>query len=242
MERTATRGESIVNPPFDIMVVVAHPDDAEFGAAGSVARWTAMGKSVIYVVCTNGDKGTTDRSLNPDELSRIRMAEQREAARRLGVGEVTFLGLPDQQMEETPAFRETIVRLIRRHRPNIVITSDPYRRYLWHRDHRIVGQVVADALFPYARDHMAYPEMLSEGLEPHKVKEALFFGAEEINHRIDISETFPDKLAALQCHESQVRELKVEDLENWLRQRCRKAAEGTPYTLAEAFYRVQMPD
>ncbi|MCG6893257.1 MAG: PIG-L family deacetylase [Desulfobacteraceae bacterium] len=231
-----------MSQPFDIMVVVAHPDDAEFGAAGTVARWTADGKSVIYVVCTNGDKGTTDRRLAPDELSRIRMAEQREAAHRIGVGEVTFLGMPDQQLEETSEFRETIVRLIRTHRPDIVITSDPYRRYLWHRDHRIVGQVVADAMFPYARDHMAYPEMLAEGLEPHKVKEALFFGAEEINHRIDISETFPDKLAALQCHESQVRELNVEDLENWLRQRCRKAAEGTPYMLAEAFYRVQMPD
>lgn len=231
-----------MSKPYDIMVIVAHPDDAEFGAAGSVARWTGEGKSVIYVVCTNGDKGTTDRSLEPAELSRIRMQEQREAAVRLGVGEVTFLGMPDQHLEDTPEFRECIVRLIRTHRPDVVVTSDPYRRYLWHRDHRVVGQVVADALFPYARDHMAYPEMLSEGLEPHKVKEALFFGAEENNHRVDITETFSAKLAALRCHESQVRELKVEDLENWLRERCRKAAENTPFPLAEAFHRVSLPD
>ena len=121
--------------------------------------------------------------------------------------------MPDQQVEETPVFRETLVRLIRIHRPDIVVSSDPYRRYLWHRDHRIVGQVVMDALFPYARDHMAYPDMLAEGLEPHKVREALFFGTEDVNHHIDISESFDRKLAALECHKSQVRELKVGNLE-----------------------------
>ena len=228
--------------PFDIMVIIAHPDDAEFSAAGSVARWTGEGKSVIYVVCTNGDKGTSDRSLTLERLSRIRQQEQRDAARRLRVGEVTFLGLPDQQLEETPAFRETLVRLIRTYRPATLVSSDPYRRYLWHRDHRIVGQVVMDAVFPYARDHMAYPAMLTEGLEPHKVKEVLFFGAEELNHHIDISETFALKLAALACHQSQVQALKVDNLETWLRQRCQQMAEGTPYALAEAFHRVQLPD
>lgn len=225
----------------DILVVIAHPDDAEFGAAGSVAGWVADGKSVAYVLCTNGDKGTSDRTLTGEELTRIRQQEQREAARLLGVTDVVFLGMADQQLEETPAFREEIVRQIRRFRPQIVISSDPYRRYLWHRDHRIVGQVVMDALFPYARDHMAYPQMLGEGLEPHKVKEVLFFGAEEINYHIDIEETFPKKLAALKCHASQVKELNVGDLELFLQKRCQRMAEGTAFALAEAFHRVKLP-
>ena len=225
----------------DIMVIIAHPDDAEFGAAGSIARWIAEGKSVVYVLCTNGDKGTSDRTVTALELARIRQQEQREAARLLGVREVIFLGKPDQQLEETPAFREEIVRLIRRLQPQIVLSSDPYRRYLWHRDHRIVGQVVMDALFPYARDHLAYPQMLAESLEPHKVKEVLFFGAEEINYHVDISETFTQKLAALKCHASQIKELNVGDLELWLQKRCQKMAKGTGFELAEAFHRVKFP-
>lgn len=225
----------------DIMVVVAHPDDAEFGAAGSVARWVADGKSVVYVVCTNGDKGTSDRAMTAEKLGVIRQQEQQEAANLLGVREVVFLGMEDQQLEETPAFREEIVRLLRRFRPQVVLSSDPYRRYLWHRDHRIVGQVVMDALFPYARDHMAYPAMLAEGLEPHKVREAFFFGAEDVNYHIDISETFAQKVAALECHSSQVKELKVGNLNSWLRKRCESMAEGSPFTLAEAFHRVKLP-
>ena len=227
---------------YDVMIIVAHPDDAEFGVAGSVAQWTSEGKSIIYVLCTNGDKGTSDRNMAPEQLAVIRQQEQREAALQVGVEKVIFLNLPDQQLEDTPAFRESIVRLIRRYRPQLVASSDPYRRYLWHRDHRIVGQVVMDAAFPYARDHMAYPQMLGEGLEPHKIGELLFFGAEDVNHHIDISASFSKKLAALQCHKSQVKELKVGNLETWLKKRCEKMAEGTPYQLAEAFHRVRMPD
>lgn len=224
------------------MVIFAHADDAEFGVAGSVALWKTQGKSIIYVLCTNGDKGTSDRNMTPANLAQIRQEEQRAAALRVGVEDVVFLGLPDQQLEDTPAFREDIVRLIRQYQPDVVVSSDPYRRYLWHRDHRVIGQVVMDAAFPYARDHMAYPQMLAEGLEPHKIKELLFFGAEETNHHVDITETFDDKLAALKCHESQVRELKVGNLETWLKKRCIKMAEGTPHQLAEAFHRVQMPE
>ncbi len=226
---------------YDIMVIVAHPDDAEFGIAGTVAGWIGAGKSVIYVVCTNGEKGTTDRSLVPEKLAAIRQQEQRNAAAKLGVDEVVFLNMPDQQLEDTPQFREEIVRLVRMHRPDTVASSDPYRRYVWHRDHRIVGQVVLDAAFPYARDHLAYPEMLSEGYEPHKIKELLFFGAENVNHHVDITQTFPQKLAALQCHESQVKEFNIDNLESWLKKRCQKMAENSDFELAEAFHRVHMP-
>lgn len=226
---------------IDALVIAAHPDDAEFGVAGTVARWTQDGRSVCYVVCTSGDKGTSDRSLASEQLVKIREEEQRKAARLLGVEHVVFLRYPDQSLEDTPEFRKEIVRQIRIYRPDIVATSDPYRRYIWHRDHRIVGQVVLDAVYPYARDHLAYPDLLDQELHPHKVREVWFWGADEINHRIDITETFENKLAALQCHASQIREFRNPDLENWLRRRCREMAADQPFQLAEGFQRVVVP-
>jgi LmbE family N-acetylglucosaminyl deacetylase len=225
----------------DVMVISAHPDDAEFGAAGTVGRWTRAGMHVVYVICTRGEKGTSDPSVTPESLAAIREKEQRAAADVLGVEEVIFMDYPDQGLEDTPSFRKQIVRGIRRYRPRIVATSDPYRRYIWHRDHRIVGQVTLDAVFPYARDHHAYPDLIEEGLLPHKVKEVLFWATEDVNHRSDITNTFDLKLAALRCHASQVKELQIPDLEMWLRQRCREMAEGENFELAEAFHRVDTP-
>jgi LmbE family N-acetylglucosaminyl deacetylase len=222
-------------------VISAHPDDSEFGAAGTVAKWTGEGKRVVYAVCTSGDKGTSDRSLTPEALSRLREKEQMAAAERLGVHEVVLLKYADQCLEETPEFRKRIVRLLRMYRPDIVVTSDPYRRYVWHRDHRIAGQVVMDAVFPYARDHLAYPDLLSEGLEPHKVKEVWFWGSEDINYRSDITETFAVKLDALRCHESQVSQFSDPGLEDRIRRRCRDMAGGEAFELAEAFHRVILP-
>lgn len=224
----------------DVMVVSPHPDDAEFGVAGSVARWTKEGRQIIYAICTNGDKGTSDRSLKPEHLAEIREKEQTAAAQILGVREVMFLRYPDQGLEDTPEFRKEIVRLIRLYRPKIVATSDPYRRYFWHRDHRIAGQVTLDAVFPYARDHLAYPDLLDEGLEPHKVEEMLFWASEEINFRVDVTDSFDLKIAALRCHESQLREFGDLDVEDWLRQRCREMAEGEDFELAEGFHRVEI--
>jgi LmbE family N-acetylglucosaminyl deacetylase len=226
--------------PADILLVVAHPDDAEFGAGGTVARWVREGRQVSYVVCTSGEKGTQDRSINPRRLAEIREEEQQAAAKLLGVREVLFLRLPDQGLEDTAEFRKMIVRAIRTHRPATVVTSDPYRRYVWHRDHRIVGQVTLDAVFPFSRDHLAYPDLIEEGLEPHKVGEMLFFGSEDINYRSDISGTFDLKVAALRCHESQMRELAVPDLEAWIREWSCSMAEGAGCELAEAFHRIEI--
>ena len=224
----------------DALVIAAHPDDAEFGAAGTVARWTREGKQVVYLVCTSGEKGTADRTMEPLRLARIREGEQEAAARLLGVREVEFLRLPDQGLEDTPEFRKMIVRAIRICRPVTVVTSDPYRRYIWHRDHRIVGQVTLDAVFPFARDHLAYPDLLDEGLEPHKVREMLLFGSEDVNFRSDITATFDMKVAALRCHESQIRELGRPDLEAWVREWNCSMAEGTECELAEAFHRIEI--
>jgi LmbE family N-acetylglucosaminyl deacetylase len=221
-------------------VVTPHPDDAEFGVAGTVAKWTREGKQVVYVVCTNGNKGTSDPDVKPDELAKIRQNEQRAAAEILGVREVVFLENQDQGLEDTPEFRKQIVRMIRRYRPETVVTADPYRRYIWHRDHRIAGQVTIDAVFPYARDHLAYPDLLEEGLQPHKVREMLFWASENINFRSDVTATFDLKLAALQCHKSQVNSMRFSDLEDWLRKRCKDLAEGEDFELAEAFHREEI--
>ena len=224
----------------DILVIAAHPDDAEFGAAGTIARWVKEGRQVVYVVCTSGEKGTSDRTMSPELLARKRETEQESAARLLGVREVIFLRLPDQGLEDTAEFRKMIVRAIRAYRPGTIVTSDPYRRYVWHRDHRITGQVTLDAVFPFARDHLSYPDLLEEGLEPHKVTEMLLFGSEDINYRSDITTTFDLKVAALRCHESQMKELEIPDIEAWVREWSCSMAEGVGCELAEAFHRIEI--
>ena len=224
----------------DVLVVTPHPDDAEFGVGGTVVHWVRQGKEVVYIVCTNGDKGTDDARVKPDELAGIRQKEQLKAAKILGVKEVVFLGHPDQGLEDTPEFRKEIVRLIRIYRPDIIVTSDPYRRYIWHRDHRIVGQVTLDAVFPYARDIWAYPDLLEEGLEPHRVKEIWFWASEDVNHRFDITQTFNLKLKALRSHKSQIKETFVAEMEKWLCERARSMAEGEKFKLAEGFHRAEI--
>jgi LmbE family N-acetylglucosaminyl deacetylase len=224
----------------NVMVVTPHPDDAEYGVAGTVVRWVGEGKEVIYVVCTNGDKGTSDIKVKPEELAKTREEEQIAAADLLGVGEVIFLRHTDQGLEDTSEFRKEIVRLIRLCQPETVVTADPYRRYLWHRDHRIAGQVTLDAIFPYARDHLSYPDLMKEGLYPHKVKEVLLWGTEDVNHRSDITETFHVKLTALRCHKSQVGHIPPQELEERLRERHQLFAQGEDFQLAEAFHRVEI--
>ena len=222
------------------MVVTPHPDDAEFGVAGTVVKWVREGKSVIYVVCTNGEKGTSDINMKPAKLAKIREQEQLAAAKVLGVREVIFLRYPDQSLEDTPEFRKEIVRLIRMYHPETVVTANPYRRYIWHRDHRIVGQVTLDAIFPYARDHLAYPDLLEEGLQPHKVKEVLLWASQEdVNYCSDITDTFDIKMAALHCHKSQVGD-NFPEMEKQLRDRAKRMSGNQPYELAEAFHRVEI--
>ena len=222
------------------MIVTPHPDDAEFGVAGTVARWTREGKNVVYVVTTNGDKGTSDINMKPEVLVKIREQEQLAATKVLGVKEVVFLGYPDQGLEDTPEFRKEIVRQIRRYRPETVVTADLYRRFIWHRDHRITSRVTLDAIFPYARDILSYPDLLKEGLQPHKVREVLLWGSEEPNYFSDITDTFDIKVAALRCHKSQVGSSLAADLEERLRERAKEMAKGTGYGLAEAFYRHEI--
>ena len=227
--------------PCDVLALAAHPDDTEFGAAGTVIRWVDEGQEVVSAIATNGDKGTSDPRLTPARLAEIRQAEQVRAAKTIGVREVVYMGYPDQGLEENAALRRDVVRLLRLYRPRILVTSDPHRRYLWHRDHRIIGQVAMDAVFPYARDHLAYPDLLDAGLAPHKVAEIYFWGTEDINYRADITAFFDRKIAALRCHASQMKEFRHSDPVAWLRERCREMAAGTDFELAEGFHRVGLP-
>lgn len=222
------------------MVIAPHPDDPEFGIAGTVARWVEEGKNVVYIICTNGNKGTDDISLQPSQLAEIRRKEQLAAAETLGVKKVVFLGHDDQSLEDTAEFRKELVKAIRTYKPSIVAAPDPYRRYIWHRDHRITGQVVLDAVFPYARDIWAYPDLTDSGYQPHKVKEILFWGAEQPNYFSDISHSFEKKMEALRCHTSQVGKFSREREEAY-KNVLASYGKQQGYDFAEAFYRVEIP-
>jgi LmbE family N-acetylglucosaminyl deacetylase len=224
--------------PAQVIAVIPHPDDAESRMAGTVARWAREGKDIIYVVCTNGDKGTSDPNMKPEELARTREQEQLAAARLLGVREVIFLRYPDQALEDTPEFRKEIVRLIRKYEPDTVVTVDPYRGHLDHRDHRITARVTLDAVFPYAAEAHSYPDLLEQGLPPHRVKEVWFCGTGDPNYYIDIADTIDIKVAALRCHRSQVGDRP--EIAEWMRRQAKMSAEGQDYELAEAFHREEM--
>ncbi len=224
--------------PAQVIVVIPHPDDAESRMAGTVARWVREGKNIVYVVCTNGDKGTSDPNMKPEELARIREREQLAAAKLLGVREVVFLRYPDQGLEDTSEFRKEIVRLIRMYKPETVVTVDPYRGYLNHRDHRITARVTLDAVFPYAGNAYSYPDLLQQGLKPYRLKEMLFCGTENPNYYVDITDTIDVKIAALRCHKSQIGD--GPQAAEWMRQWAKTSAEGQDYELGEAFHREEV--
>jgi LmbE family N-acetylglucosaminyl deacetylase len=157
----------------------------------------------------------------------------------LGVQETVFLGYPDQELEDDHPLRRDLVRVIRRFKPQVVATTDPHRKYMWHRDHRVTGLVTLDAVFPFARGHLSYPELIEEGLEPHTVEEMWFWGADELNLRLDITATLETKLAALACHKSQIGDLAPE-LKERILDYARWNARGESFEWAEAFHRIEM--
>ena len=225
----------------DVLVIMAHPDDPEFAAGATIARLAKEGKRVVYVICTAGDKGSSDRTMTPARLIEIRMAEQRAAAAVLGVADVLFLDHPDQALEADAELRKELVRVIREYRPSLVITHSPYQRYIWwHRDHRQCGEAVMDAVFPYARDHMAYPDLLAKGFEPHKVDEVWLAGAEDANYKSDIVATFGLKVDAIKCHKSQIEADFLARIDRVKARAC-AAAEGEAFFMAEAFKKVDIP-
>ena len=235
--------------PERALVVIPHPDDAEVWAGGTIARWVRGGSEVHYVLCTDGSKGTDDPEIDPTELAATRSREQLAAADILGIKNVVLLGRPDGELEDTSDFRRDLVRQIRIVQPDVVLTSEPYRRNMqWHRDHRIAGQVALDAVFPYARDHLHFGELFAnEGIEPHKTATIMFWGSENPNTFVDIADDFDAKMDAVMAHRTQARQRTREELEGFMRARAKEAAAaGNDYpdeefsglTLAEAFRRV----
>lgn len=231
------------------LVVVAHPDDADFGVAGTAARLVRDGNQVYYLVLTSGDAGTEDSQQDPEELVRMREEEQDAAGRILGLTGTHYFRLPDGELEPTLALRKRIVRTIRAVQADVVITLDPRTliasdgRYLNHPDHRAAGQAAVDAAFPGAGNPAAYRDLIAEGLAAYSVKEVwlTFSEKERKNHWVDISETLELKLQALEAHKSQIGDW----AENGgLRREITKWAEteaqeyGLPYQAAEGFQRV----
>ena len=220
------------------MWVVAHPDDAEFSSAGTIARLAKLGKKIIIVQVTSGDKGTPDQAVQGRALASGREIEEKNAAQALGVDDVVFLRCTDGELVPDLALREKIVRQIRTFKPDVIVSHDPFRPYALHPDHRACGFAALDAVYPTARDPLYFPEHLTEGLEPHKTAEIWFFNAEHPDLVVDITETFPDKIASLKRHASQVGD--GVEMENRVRERNAEVAEGQEFELAEAFKTVPM--
>ncbi len=229
--------------PDRVLAVAAHPDDIEFAAAGTIARWIAEGASVRYLLVTRGDKGSDDPDADIAGLVALRAAEQERAAEEIGVDGVDFLDEPDGQVEPSLALRERITHAIRECRPEIVMTHDPTVLFVnneWvnHPDHRAVGQVTVDAVFPTARDPLNFRQHLDAGLAPWKVGELYLWSTNEANQLVDIGATLDAKIAALGRHASQFRSF--EEVARWVRRRSEELGERAGYRAAEGFRRVTL--
>ncbi len=224
--------------PQRAMVIVAHPDDIEFGAVGTVARWVKEGAEVAYVLCTSGDVGIADAGMTKAKAAEIREAEQVAAAKIVGVHDVVFLREPDGMLENTLDLRRRLVREIRRFKPEMVMTLDPTvvwagPTYINHPDHRAAGMAAIDAVFPAAGQPNLFEELAAEGLSAHKVRKVyvISFGGEGDTY-VNISDTIDLKIASLKAHTSQMGEW---DPEPMLREWSAKAAHGKEMAHAESF-------
>jgi LmbE family N-acetylglucosaminyl deacetylase len=231
------------------LVVAAHPDDPDFGVAGTAARLVREGHQVHYLLLTSGDAGSDDPMIPPAELMRSREAEQTAAGAILGLTSVRFLRYPDGELQPSLQLRKAIVRVIRELRADVVMCQDPRSlvdddsTYLNHPDHRAAGQVALDAAFPAAGNPSAFRGLLAEGLQAHKVKEVwlYFTGGQHSNHFVDITETFDQKVDALAAHASQIGEWASSgglrrEMTKWAVETAQR--HGLAFTYAEAFQRI----
>lgn len=237
MEKIDIKGKTV-------LAVGAHPDDLEFGCAGTVVKWLKEGAAVYYLITTDGSKGSEDHTISYEEMVRIRHSEQEEAAKILGVKKVFFLDFVDGEFEVNHETRKGIVKVIRQVKPDIVITWDPTYFYsaeqgrINHPDHRNTGEATLDAVFPFARNMRTYPELLEEDLKSHSVKEVLLFNREKSNFFVDISETFDIKLEALSKHKSQFDNF--EEVKNMVSKWAANLGKKAHTKYAEGFLRISM--
>ncbi len=193
--------------PESAMVIVAHPDDAEYATAGTVAAWVEAGCEVTYVICTDGNSGSHEPGMTRDRLAGIRRAEQRAACETLGVSNVVFLGYDDGQLQPTLDLRRDLVRAVRQYKPEVVVAWDPRRwygddDYINHPDHRAAAQAALDAVAPASSMPLLWPETGA----PHQVRQVYIYSKDQPNTWVDITETIEQKIAALKQHASQLGE------------------------------------
>ncbi|MPZ87088.1 MAG: PIG-L family deacetylase [Nitriliruptorales bacterium] len=237
MPETEPRLWKPVRPFSRALVIVAHPDDAEFGAAGTIARWVELGTDVRYVVLTDGASGSADPAMTRERLVEIREREQRAASKELGVSDVTFLGYPDGFLEPSLEARRKVAAEIRRHRPEAIITLNPEVRWTaWgsvnHPDHRAVGDLVLHSINPAASTRLWDPTLIDEGLEPWDVAELWMTAFGRGSEMVDITGTFERKVDALRRHASQ---LSGWDPEPRMREMAAVRGREVGVELAEAF-------
>ena len=228
---------SMIYNPKSAMVIVAHPDDIEFGCAGTIARWTKAGADVTYVLVTSGDVGIAEEGMTKAKASEIREAEQVAAAEVVGVHNVVFLREPDGMVENTLALRKRLVAEIRRFKPEVVVCTDPMTflmgdTYINHPDHRAVAAAALDAVFPAAGQPNLFEELAAEGLTAHKVRKVFVTWTDKADTWVNITDTMDLKIAALRKHVSQMREWNPEPM---LREWSSDAAKGKEMIYAEAF-------
>jgi LmbE family N-acetylglucosaminyl deacetylase len=238
--------------PRVALVVMAHPDDAEFGCAGTVAAWSREGWEVHYVVCTDAAGGGPDdaQDVGPEarrRITRTRKAEQRAACDVLGIKDCVFLDLPDGRLEPTLELRRELVRLYRTYRPTRLVCQSPlrswrpvYRIGAHHPDHLAAGEAAIAAMYPASQNPWDFPELLGEGLQPHKIRELYVMASPEPNYAVDISTTFDLKIAALKAHHSQVG-ARMDELEPRLRQWATDIGAQHNLPMAELFHRSENP-
>ena len=221
------------------LVVAAHPDDAEFGCGGTAALWSKNGWEFYYLICTDGSKGSDDPQMSTAELIPLRRQEQKAAASLLGVLDTFFLDFVDGELAYDAAFMREVVRYIRKIKPFAVFSHDPNQiirnEFINHPDHRCAGTVALDAVYPIARNRPSFPELIAEGLEPHRTQEVYLWLASEPNYEVDISSVSEIKFKALMEHKSQFANMTEETIAGW---RQRLAEPDGRYL--ERFRRVEL--
>ncbi|HET9091442.1 MAG TPA: PIG-L deacetylase family protein [Acidimicrobiales bacterium] len=226
--------------PERVLVVAAHPDDADFGASGTIASWAAQGASVTYCIVTDGAAGAADPGIDLANLASIRQGEQRRAAEALGVEDVIFLGYADGRLEPSQEVRRDVSRVIRHVRPDRVVAQSPERDYrrirASHPDHLAAGEATLRAVYPDARNPYAHPELLAAGLEPFEVPEVWLMASTNPDRVVDITGHFEEKVAALSAHASQITDITsvASFVREWAAETARRFG-LPPGRLAEAF-------
>lgn len=228
--------------PAIVLGVGAHPDDLDFMAGGTLAAFAAQGAQVHYLILTDGSSGSSDPSADSVELMRVRKAEQDAAAAATGAASSLFLDYTDGKLEITMELKKDIIRAIRKLKPDVLITFDPSmlydapRGFINHPDHRAAAQAALDAVFPLARDHMSFPELVEEGFQPHKVKTVLLSNFSKQDFFVDITDTLDAKVAALAAHASQMPDMNT--IREMVTARAAESGEQAGCTYAEAFIRI----